>query len=125
MPRLTLPHFDESGGDLFSGLNDGLLTRAEALAAVDIGKHQASSPPVLPQLKHDMMYHHGMGAPHPGAPNTRPHQLTGVFLTDGDAVVLKPLTHLVIVLTANVRCPFNQRSILTAKVTQYERTAML
>nr|CAD7394043.1 unnamed protein product [Timema cristinae] len=38
-----------SSGDLFSGLNDGLLTRAEALAAVDIGKHQASSPPVLPQ----------------------------------------------------------------------------
>jgi class 4 POU domain transcription factor len=63
-------------GDLFGGLNDGLLSRAEALAAVDIGKHQASSTPGLPQLKHDMMYHHSMGAPHPGAPNTRPHQVT-------------------------------------------------
>ncbi|XP_067012411.1 inhibitory POU protein [Anabrus simplex] len=62
-------------GDLFSGLNDGLLSRAEALAAVDIGKHQASSTPGLPQLKHDMMYHHSMGAPHPGAPNARPHQM--------------------------------------------------
>ncbi|PNF33894.1 hypothetical protein B7P43_G06614 [Cryptotermes secundus] len=62
-------------GDIFSGLNDGLLSRAEALAAVDIGKHQASSTPGLPQLKHDMMYHHSMGAPHPGAPNTRPHQM--------------------------------------------------
>ncbi|XP_063220080.1 inhibitory POU protein-like [Bacillus rossius redtenbacheri] len=61
-------------GDLFSGLNDGLLTRAEALAAVDIGKHQNSSPPVLPQLKHDMMYHPGMGGPHP-VPNARPHQM--------------------------------------------------
>lgn len=62
-------------GDLFSGLNDGLLSRAEALAAVDIGKHQANPTPSLPQLKHDMMYHHGMGAPHPGPPNTRPHQV--------------------------------------------------
>lgn len=29
-------------GDLFSGLNDGLLSRAEALAAVDMQKHQSS-----------------------------------------------------------------------------------
>lgn len=52
-------------GDLFSGLNDGLISRAEALAAVDI-KHQGGGGPAgLPQLKHDMMYHHGMGAPPP------------------------------------------------------------
>ncbi|KAL1456640.1 hypothetical protein WDU94_001354, partial [Cyamophila willieti] len=56
-----------------SGLNDGLLSRAEALAAVDIGKHSASSTPTLPTLKHDMMYHHGMNGTH-GAPNGRPHQ---------------------------------------------------
>ncbi|XP_046998239.1 inhibitory POU protein-like [Schistocerca americana] len=61
-------------GDLFSGLNDGLLSRAEALAAVDMGKHQASATPGLPQLKHDVMYHHGMPAPHP-APGARPHQM--------------------------------------------------
>lgn len=61
-------------GDIFSGLNDGLLSRAEALAAVDIGKHQpgGGGPGGLPQLKHDMMYHHGMGAP---PPNSRPHQV--------------------------------------------------
>jgi hypothetical protein len=29
-------------GDIFSGLNDGLLSRAEALAAVDMQKHQSS-----------------------------------------------------------------------------------
>lgn len=56
-------------------MNDGLLSRAEALAAVDIGKHQpgGGGPGGLPQLKHDMMYHHGMGAP---PPNSRPHQVT-------------------------------------------------
>jgi hypothetical protein len=51
-------------GDIFGGLNDGLLSRAEALAAVDISKHQVSSNPGgLPQLKHDMMYHPGMQHP--------------------------------------------------------------
>lgn len=62
-------------GDIFSGLNDGLLSRAEALAAVDIGKHQSGpqSGPPLPQLKHDMVYHHGVGAPPPH--NPRPHQV--------------------------------------------------
>nr|CAH7759958.1 unnamed protein product [Callosobruchus chinensis] len=63
-------------GDLFSGLNDGLISRAEALAAVDI-KHQAGGgggPAGLPQLKHDMMYHHGMGAP---PPVSRPHHQMG------------------------------------------------
>ncbi|KAK6627125.1 Inhibitory POU protein [Polyplax serrata] len=60
-------------GDIFGGLNDGLLSRAEALAAVDIGKHPVSTTPGLPQLKHDMMYHHGMGT-HPGTPNSRSHQ---------------------------------------------------
>ncbi|KAK9500910.1 hypothetical protein O3M35_002074 [Rhynocoris fuscipes] len=76
-------HFSRlQGGDLFGGLNDGLLSRAEALAAVDIGKHQSSNASgpggTLPQLKHDMMYHHhGMGGPPP--PNSRPHQVN-IFL---------------------------------------------
>lgn len=52
-----------SQGDIFSGLNDGILSRAEALAAVDIGKHQNNHPQMATQLKHDVMYHHGMGAP--------------------------------------------------------------
>ncbi|KOC62924.1 Inhibitory POU protein [Habropoda laboriosa] len=63
-----------SGGDLFGGLNsglqDGLLSRAEALAA-DLGKHNAGTP--MP-LKHDpvSVYHHGAHMPTPH-PNNRPH----------------------------------------------------
>lgn len=49
-------------GDIFSGLNDGILSRAEALA--DIGKHQSShAAQMSSQLKHDVMYHHSMGGP--------------------------------------------------------------
>ncbi|XP_034947635.1 inhibitory POU protein [Chelonus insularis] len=61
-------------GDLFGGLNsglqDGLLSRAEALAA-DLGKHNAGTP--MP-LKHDpvSVYHHGAHMPSPH-PNNRPH----------------------------------------------------
>ncbi|ETN58429.1 hypothetical protein AND_009997 [Anopheles darlingi] len=44
-------------------MSDGILSRAEALAAVDIGKHQNNHPQMATQLKHDVMYHHGMGAP--------------------------------------------------------------
>lgn len=61
-------------GDLFGGLNsglqDGLLSRAEALAA-DLGKHNAGTP--MP-LKHDpvSVYHHGAHMPTPH-PNNRPH----------------------------------------------------
>lgn len=75
-------------GDIFSGLNDGLLSRAEALAAVDMQKHQSSHAAhqqmtqqlkvneldigtlgcagnlfIFSPLKHDVMYHHGMGGP--------------------------------------------------------------
>jgi POU domain transcription factor, class 4 len=35
-------HLISLQGDIFSGLNDGLLSRAEALAAVDMQKHQNS-----------------------------------------------------------------------------------
>lgn len=48
-------------GDIFSGLNDGILSRAEALA--DISKHQSSHSQMSTQLKHDVMYHHSMGGP--------------------------------------------------------------
>lgn len=53
-----------SQGDIFSGLNDGILSRAEALA--DIGKHQGSHSvhsQMTTQLKHDVMYHHSMSGP--------------------------------------------------------------
>lgn len=51
-------------GDLFSGLNDGLLSRAEALAAVDRNQNShAAHQQMTQQLKHDVMYHHGMGGP--------------------------------------------------------------
>uniref|UniRef100_T1GIC1 Uncharacterized protein n=1 Tax=Megaselia scalaris TaxID=36166 RepID=T1GIC1_MEGSC len=51
-------------GDIFSGLNDGILSRAEALAAVDMQKHQQSHAhsQMQQQLKHDVMYH-SMGGP--------------------------------------------------------------
>lgn len=54
-----------SQGDIFSGLNDGILSRAEALAAVDMQKHPSghAHSQMSTQLKHDVMYHHGMGAP--------------------------------------------------------------
>ncbi|KAL7302456.1 hypothetical protein TKK_0005106 [Trichogramma kaykai] len=61
-------------GDIFGGLNsglqDGLLSRAEALAA-DLGKHNGGTS--MP-LKHDpvSVYHHGAHMPSPH-PNNRPH----------------------------------------------------
>ncbi|KAL0279706.1 UNVERIFIED_CONTAM: hypothetical protein PYX00_001206 [Menopon gallinae] len=39
-----------------------------------MGKHPVSTTPGLPQLKHDMMYHHSMSG-HPGTPNSRSHQM--------------------------------------------------
>ncbi|XP_076030839.1 inhibitory POU protein-like [Oratosquilla oratoria] len=58
-----------------AGLDDGLLTRAEALA-VDISKHGAHSQPpsALPQLKHDMMYHPGMATTPHTPPISRTNQ---------------------------------------------------
>ncbi|XP_064120067.1 inhibitory POU protein-like isoform X2 [Macrobrachium nipponense] len=59
-----------------AGLDDGLLSRAEALAAVDISKHGHGQPPgTLPQLKHDMMYHPGMAT----TPHTPPISRTNQF----------------------------------------------
>ncbi|XP_014227457.1 inhibitory POU protein [Trichogramma pretiosum] len=65
-------------GDIFGGLNsglqDGLLSRAEALAA-DLGKHNGGTS--MP-LKHDpvSVYHHGAHMPSPH-PNNRPHHQMG------------------------------------------------
>ncbi|XP_023222560.1 inhibitory POU protein-like [Centruroides vittatus] len=59
--------------NLFAGLDDGLMGRADGLTAVDITKHSPPSGPSL-HLKHDMMYPHhpGVGTGH-GNPNARPH----------------------------------------------------
>ncbi|XP_066974218.1 inhibitory POU protein isoform X1 [Macrobrachium rosenbergii] len=59
-----------------AGLDDGLLSRAEALAAVDISKHGHGQPPgTLPQLKHDMMYHPGMATTPHTPPISRTNQM--------------------------------------------------
>uniref|UniRef100_T1JCE7 POU domain protein n=1 Tax=Strigamia maritima TaxID=126957 RepID=T1JCE7_STRMM len=71
--------------NLFGGLEEGLLSRAEALAAMDISKHSAAQSQGL-QLKHDMMYHHhhpGMtGAPPNGRPQQLSHHMDGMDMLD-------------------------------------------
>ncbi|XP_037070935.1 inhibitory POU protein-like isoform X1 [Pollicipes pollicipes] len=64
-----------STGNLFGGLDDNLLSRAEALA--DMGRHGAPPPSSLPQLRPDMVYGHphpAMSSPHT-PPGARPHQM--------------------------------------------------
>ncbi|XP_052901377.1 inhibitory POU protein isoform X3 [Anopheles moucheti] len=86
-------------GDIFSGLNDGILSRAEALAAVDIGKHQNNHPQMATQLKHDVMYHHGMGAPPQRPLQVAPvskqmhHTMDGIDMLDpsGSMTTLTPM----------------------------------
>ncbi|XP_055527455.1 inhibitory POU protein isoform X1 [Wyeomyia smithii] len=82
-------------GDIFSGLNDGILSRAEALAAVDIGKHQGSHAhtQMSSQLKHDVMYHHSMGAP-PQRPLQMHHTMDGIDMLDpsGSMTTLAPMS---------------------------------
>ncbi|XP_053643151.1 inhibitory POU protein [Cherax quadricarinatus] len=60
-----------------AGLDDGLLSRAEALAAVDISKHGHGQPPAstIPQLKHDMVYHPGMATTPHTPPISRTNQV--------------------------------------------------
>ncbi|GAB6027318.1 Inhibitory POU protein [Chamberlinius hualienensis] len=61
--------------NFFGGLDDGILSRAEALAAVDISKHSVSTNQSL-QLKHDMMYHHPpMPSTHPSSNGRSHHQM--------------------------------------------------
>lgn len=68
--------FFSSQGDIFSGLNDGILSRAEVLAAADIQKHQQSHAhsQMQQQLKHDVMYHSM------GGPPQRPLQVSWRFI---------------------------------------------
>uniref|UniRef100_A0A1B0AEH2 Uncharacterized protein n=1 Tax=Glossina pallidipes TaxID=7398 RepID=A0A1B0AEH2_GLOPL len=65
-------------GDIFAGINDGILSRAEALAAVDMGKHQATHvhSQMPSQIKHDVMYHHHSIS----GPPQRPLQKKGELL---------------------------------------------
>ncbi|XP_039452852.1 inhibitory POU protein isoform X2 [Culex pipiens pallens] len=89
-------------GDIFSGLNDGILSRAEALAAVDIGKHQGSHAhtQMTQQLKHDVMYHHSMGAPPQRPLQNKPysfqmhHTMDGIDMLDpsGSMTTLTPMS---------------------------------
>lgn len=65
-------------GDIFGGLNDGLLSRAEALAVADM-KHQTNVGSGLSPLKHDMMYH--SMAPHHNPSNVRQHQVKSRILS--------------------------------------------
>ncbi|XP_037028375.1 inhibitory POU protein isoform X4 [Bradysia coprophila] len=80
-------------GDIFSGLNDGILSRAEALA--DIGKHQSSHAhtQMSTQLKHDVMYHHSMGGP-PQRPLQMHHTMDGLDMLDpaGSMTTLTPMS---------------------------------
>ncbi|XP_055616200.1 inhibitory POU protein isoform X4 [Toxorhynchites rutilus septentrionalis] len=82
-------------GDIFSGLNDGILSRAEALAAVDIQKHQSGHvhTQMTTQLKHDVMYHHSMGGP-PQRPLQMHHTMDGIDMLDpsGSMTTLTPMS---------------------------------
>ncbi|XP_013792272.1 inhibitory POU protein-like, partial [Limulus polyphemus] len=65
-------------GNFFPGLDDSLMGRAEALAAVDISKCGPTISTGLP-LKHDMMYAHhaGMGGGHAGSTSRVHHSQMG------------------------------------------------
>lgn len=67
-------------GDIFAGINDGILSRAEALAAVDIQKHQAQHvhSQMPSQIKHDVMYHHHTMS----GPPQRPLQVSAKIMID-------------------------------------------
>ncbi|XP_055843820.1 inhibitory POU protein isoform X6 [Episyrphus balteatus] len=82
-------------GDIFAGLNDGILSRAEALAAVDIQKHQNThAHSQMPsQIKHDVMYHHSMSGP-PQRPLQMHHTMDGLDMLDptGSMTTLTPMS---------------------------------
>ncbi|XP_055843816.1 inhibitory POU protein isoform X2 [Episyrphus balteatus] len=84
-----------SKGDIFAGLNDGILSRAEALAAVDIQKHQNThAHSQMPsQIKHDVMYHHSMSGP-PQRPLQMHHTMDGLDMLDptGSMTTLTPMS---------------------------------
>nr|CAA41342.1 Pou-domain protein [Drosophila melanogaster]prf//1709357A I-POU protein [Drosophila sp. (in: flies)] len=78
---------DSLEGDIFAGINDGILSRAEALAAVDIQKHQAQHvhSQMPSQIKHDVMYHHHSmsGPPHASVADAPLDGPTGHAGSDG------------------------------------------
>ncbi|XP_013103733.1 inhibitory POU protein isoform X2 [Stomoxys calcitrans] len=84
-------------GDIFAGINDGILSRAEALSAIDIGKHQASHvhpSQMTSQMKHDVMYHHhSMGGP-PQRPLQMHHSMDQLDMLDptGSMTTLAPIS---------------------------------
>ena len=83
-------------GNLFGGLDDSLLARAEALAAADIGKN--SSPPLV---KPDSLYGHPeMGTQHPGNPRSQ-MPLHG-FSAPGDTMLDQVSLGMSMPLTANM-----------------------
>ncbi|XP_028897963.1 inhibitory POU protein isoform X5 [Zeugodacus cucurbitae] len=83
-------------GDIFAGINDGILSRAEALAAVDMGKHQATHhhSQMPGQIKHDVMYHHHSMAGPPQRPLQMHHTMDQLDMLDptGPMTTLAPMS---------------------------------
>ncbi|XP_037889713.1 inhibitory POU protein isoform X4 [Glossina fuscipes] len=83
-------------GDIFAGINDGILSRAEALAAVDMGKHQATHvhSQMPSQIKHDVMYHHHSISGPPQRPLQMHHSMDQLDMLDptGSMTTLAPIS---------------------------------
>ncbi|XP_034489014.1 inhibitory POU protein isoform X4 [Drosophila innubila] len=83
-------------GDIFAGINDGILSRAEALAAVDIQKHQAQHvhSQMPSQIKHDVMYHHHTMSGPPQRPLQMHHSMDQLDMLDptGSMTTLAPIS---------------------------------
>ncbi|XP_011213087.1 inhibitory POU protein isoform X2 [Bactrocera dorsalis] len=83
-------------GDIFAGINDGILSRAEALAAVDMGKHQTTHhhSQMPGQIKHDVMYHHHSMAGPPQRPLQMHHTMDQLDMLDptGPMTTLAPMS---------------------------------
>ncbi|EDX01765.2 uncharacterized protein Dyak_GE16054 [Drosophila yakuba] len=83
-------------GDIFAGINDGILSRAEALAAVDIQKHQAQHvhSQMPSQIKHDVMYHHHSMSGPPQRPLQMHHSMDQLDMLDptGSMTTLAPIS---------------------------------
>ncbi|XP_026848923.1 inhibitory POU protein isoform X4 [Drosophila persimilis] len=83
-------------GDIFAGINDGILSRAEALAAVDIQKHQAQHvhSQMPSQIKHDVMYHHHTMSGPPQRPLQMHHSMDQLDMLDptGQMTTLAPIS---------------------------------
>ncbi|XP_026848928.1 inhibitory POU protein isoform X9 [Drosophila persimilis] len=86
----------DTHGDIFAGINDGILSRAEALAAVDIQKHQAQHvhSQMPSQIKHDVMYHHHTMSGPPQRPLQMHHSMDQLDMLDptGQMTTLAPIS---------------------------------